>query len=93
MNTDRPANPRRGYTDDDLRDYAYHLWLQSGMSFAVDCWGEALACLQANLPKCNRRKPRPAPAGGASVAPVRRARSQRIQPARARSPAGQSTRG
>lgn len=40
----------RGYTDQDICDYAHHLWLQSGMRFDGDPWAEANACLAANLP-------------------------------------------
>ena len=41
---------RRGYTEQDICDYAHHLWLQSGMRFDGDPWAEASACLAANLP-------------------------------------------
>lgn len=50
----------RGYTEQDLCDYAHHLWIQSGMRFDGDPWREARACLEANLPPCAA----PAPAAG-----------------------------
>lgn len=53
--TRRLATEPRYYTDDDLRAYAHHLWIQGGMSFDRDPWGEAKACLEANLPPAEPR--------------------------------------
>jgi hypothetical protein len=39
-----------GFTEQDVCNYAHHLWIQSGMSFDGDPWAEARACLAANLP-------------------------------------------
>ena len=40
-------------TEDDVRDYAYHLYLQSGCTQGRDLenWLEAKACLKACIPK------------------------------------------
>jgi len=55
-----PARPRTrpGYTDQDVCNYAHHLWIQSGMNFNGDPWAEALACLEANLPRPPLRRAR-----------------------------------
>ena len=43
-----PAQP----SEDDIRDYAYHLYRQSDCAPGHDLanWLEATACLQANIP-------------------------------------------
>ena len=52
----QPTHPPRpsAYTEQDLCDYAHHLWVQAGMRFDGDPWEEARACLEANLPRCSR---------------------------------------
>lgn len=57
-----------GFTEQDVCNYAHHLWIQSGMSFEGDPWAEARACLAANLP------PASAPEAG------RRRTTSRAQP-------------
>jgi len=44
---------RLGPTEDDVRDYAYHLYLQSGCVPGRDLenWLEAKACVNACIPK------------------------------------------
>ena len=44
---------RLGPTEDDVRDYAYHLYLQSGCVPGRDLenWLEAKACISACIPK------------------------------------------
>jgi len=39
-------------SEDDIRDYAYHLYEQSSCATGhdLDNWLEATACLQANIP-------------------------------------------
>jgi DTW domain-containing protein YfiP len=39
--------------EDDIRDYAYHLYVQNGHrnDRCADNWREARACLCANIPK------------------------------------------
>lgn len=39
-------------SEDDIRDYAYHLYVQSGRlpGHDLDNWLEATACLKANIP-------------------------------------------
>jgi hypothetical protein len=41
------------YTEDDIRDYAYHLYEQNGCASGrdLDNWLEAKACLSANIPR------------------------------------------
>jgi hypothetical protein len=52
MNTAHKKNPPPcGYTDKELHDYAHHLWIQAGMKFDQDPWGEARACLEHNRPR------------------------------------------
>ena len=45
--------PARPPTEDEIRDYAYHLYQQSGCipGRDVDNWLEAKACLEANIPR------------------------------------------
>lgn len=55
MNTSQSPPPpharrREGFTEQDVCNYAHHLWVESGMSFTGDPWAEARACLEANLP-------------------------------------------
>ena len=40
-------------TEDEIRDYAYHLYQQSGCipGHDVENWIEAQACLEANIPR------------------------------------------
>ena len=40
-------------TEDEIRDYAFHLYQQSGCipGHDVDNWLEAKACLEANIPR------------------------------------------
>ena len=47
-----PAAPVTAPTEDDIRDYAYHLYQQSNYMPGQDLgnWLEATACLQANIP-------------------------------------------
>lgn len=47
-----------GYTEQDVCNYAHHLWVQSGMSFEGDPWAEARACLAANLPVATAPRPK-----------------------------------
>jgi hypothetical protein len=44
--------PRLAPTEDEIRDYAYHLYEQGGRipGHDVENWLEARACLQANIP-------------------------------------------
>jgi hypothetical protein len=54
MKTKTEVNvPLAGPTEDDIRDYAYHLYLQSGSvaGHELDNWLEATACLSACIPK------------------------------------------
>ena len=54
MKTKRHATlDRLEPTEDDVRDYAYHLYLQSGCVEGHDLenWLEAKACLNACIPK------------------------------------------
>ena len=62
-----PRTPplRDGFTEQDVCNYAHHLWLENGMSFEGDPWTEARACLAANLP------PVPASQPGRSRTPSR----------------------
>jgi hypothetical protein len=43
--------------DEDIRDYAYHLYEQSGSvpGHDLDNWLEATACLKANIPAFRSR--------------------------------------
>ena len=53
MKTETLPMPAPAYPSDELiRDYAYHLYLQSGriQGRDVDNWLEARACLLANIP-------------------------------------------
>ncbi len=61
-----------GFTEQDICNYAHHLWLEDGMSFDGDPWAEARACLSANLPPAPGSQPeRPrAPARGTARAKV-----------------------
>ena len=47
------AAPARIITDDEIRDYAYHLYQQSGCipGHDVENWLEAQACLEASIPR------------------------------------------
>jgi hypothetical protein len=49
--------PTRQPTDDEIRDYAYHLYQQSGCAPGHDLenWLEAKACLEANIPQTHTR--------------------------------------
>ena len=54
MKTKRHATlARLDPTEDDVRDYAYHLYLQSGCvpGHDLENWLEAKACLSACIPK------------------------------------------
>jgi hypothetical protein len=44
-------------TEDDIRDYAYHLYVQSGClpGHDLENWLEATACLKANIPSHQSR--------------------------------------
>jgi hypothetical protein len=44
-------------SDEDIRDYAYHLYQQSGCvpGHDLDNWLEATACLKANIPASRSR--------------------------------------
>jgi len=48
-----PARPRWHLTEDEISDYAGHLYEQSGgiPGRDLDNWLEAEACLMANIPK------------------------------------------
>jgi len=49
-----PASPIGGQApEDEIRDYANHLFLQRGSVYGrdLDDWLEAKACLAANIPK------------------------------------------
>lgn len=53
MKTIAPTpRPTRVVTDDEIRDYAYHLYQQSGClpGHDLDNWLEAKACLEAHIP-------------------------------------------
>jgi hypothetical protein len=45
--------PARTVTEDEIRDYAYHLYQQGGCipGHDVENWIEAKACLEANIPR------------------------------------------
>jgi hypothetical protein len=45
--------PVRETTDDEIRDYAFHLYQQSGCvpGHDLENWLEAKACLEANIPR------------------------------------------
>lgn len=45
----RHTGTRETFTEQDVCNYAHHLWVESGMSFEGDPWEEARACLAANL--------------------------------------------
>ena len=49
--------PIRPPTEDEIRDYAYHLYQQNGCVPGHDDenWLEAKACLEANIPKQHAR--------------------------------------
>jgi hypothetical protein len=51
--TSRSTLPFEPLTEDDIRDYANHLYLQSGCvpGRDLDNWLEAKACLSACIPK------------------------------------------
>lgn len=53
----RPVRVSQGFTEQDVCNYAHHLWIQSGMSFDGDPWAEARACLAANLPPASAAEP------------------------------------
>ena len=48
-----PAPKSLEYTEDDVRDYAYHLYEQSGCvpGHDLENWLDAKSCLEANIPK------------------------------------------
>src|SRR4051812_8666352 len=43
--------------DDEIRDYAYHLYVQNGClpGHDLEDWLEARACIEANIPKAHSR--------------------------------------
>lgn len=51
------AGPQREIPEDEIRDYAYHLYQQSGCvpGHDVENWLEAKACLEANIPREHSR--------------------------------------
>lgn len=51
------AAPPLPPSEDDIRDYAYHLYEQSGRvpGHDLEHWLEAKACLEANIPKHRAR--------------------------------------
>ena len=56
MNENTPTSPREtqpAFTDEDIRDYAFHLYQQSGCvpGHDLENWLEAKACLEANIAK------------------------------------------
>ncbi|MEO6002662.1 MAG: DUF2934 domain-containing protein [Opitutus sp.] len=54
MNTEKKVSPpSRDLPEDEIRDYAYHLYEQSGCASGHDeeNWLEAKACLEANIPR------------------------------------------
>ena len=71
--------PFEPISEDDIRDYAYHLYVQSGCipGRDLDHWLEAKACLDACIPKAQshtrlhhhtqaQRQPEPAAQGTAA---------------------------
>ncbi len=55
--TKTPATAARRLNDDEIRDYAYHLYTQGGCQpgHDLDHWLEAEACLCACIPKEHSR--------------------------------------
>ena len=53
MKTKPTRAPSPKASDEDIRDYAYHLYVQSGCrpDADVDNWLEAEACIAANIPR------------------------------------------
>lgn len=55
MKTKSKASPpaTRALSDDEIRDYAFHLYQQSGClpDRDLENWLEARACLEANIPR------------------------------------------
>lgn len=53
MKTKKHQPPSVTPSEDDIRDYAYHLYVQNGMvpGHDLDNWLEAKACIEANIPK------------------------------------------
>jgi hypothetical protein len=51
------ATPARPPTEDEIRDYAFHLYQQNGCVAGHDLenWLEAKACLEANIPQKHTR--------------------------------------
>jgi len=49
----KPRRPSGSPTEDEIRDYAHHLYVQSGCvpGRDMDHWLEAETCLLANIPK------------------------------------------
>lgn len=47
------ASPSKQLSEDEIRDYAYHLYDQSGFAAGrdLDNWLEAKACLSSGIPK------------------------------------------
>lgn len=45
--------PRESLNEEEIRDYAYHLYVQNGHrnDQCGDNWKEAEACLRSNIPK------------------------------------------
>lgn len=71
-----PRIRRDTYTEQDVCNYAHHLWIQSGMSFDGDPWAEARACLAAHLrparePAAVARWQSPRPRRGSGLAEIR----------------------
>ena len=71
MTTKRNAKPVSFEpTEDDVREYAYHLYLQSGRVAGRDLenWIEAKACLTACAPESKTARLRPPAANRAQTA-------------------------
>ncbi|MEO6002653.1 MAG: DUF2934 domain-containing protein [Opitutus sp.] len=70
-----PLTPTVQPTDDEVRDYAYHLYVQSGCVPGRDLenWLDAQSCLEANIPqeqshkRSARHRHRPATASAETV--------------------------
>jgi hypothetical protein len=55
--TPRPIAPPWQPTEEEIRDYAYHLFVQEGCAHGHDLehWLEAEACLRASIPREHAR--------------------------------------
>ena len=78
MKSKGPSPSRRAPTDDEIRDYALHLFQQSGCvpGLYLENWLEARLCLEANLTKRYaqarvRRRRRPQPADEVTLVAIR----------------------